>query len=70
MDDSLGDCVKLYAELRVLIRLVRAKERTLMAAFGRLGPTAPAVADLPGLVQVVGASASGKLASRDAIPPG
>jgi hypothetical protein len=50
----LDECLRLYAELRSLIRLVRTKERSLMAALGRLGRSAPAAADLPGLEWVAG----------------
>ena len=60
MQQQLEECVRSYAELRALIRLVRVKERALLAALGRLSPEAPAAALLPGLERVVGETVSGR----------
>ena len=70
MERRLEDTVRLYAELRSLIRLVRVKERALMAALRRLGAAAPATADWPGLERAAGGSASGRAASKDAADSG
>lgn len=50
----LSECMRLYAELQALVRLLRAKERALMAALGRLDPAVPAAAVLPGLERIAG----------------
>ena len=53
-DARLEECVRLYAELRTLVRLLRAKECALMAALGRLDPAVPAAAAMPGLARIAG----------------
>lgn len=65
MRQRLTECVILYSELRALTRLVRAKERALLAALGRLGTAAPAAAELPGLEWAAGEPVGGERS-----PPG
>lgn len=54
IQECAAECARLTAELRVLTRLVRAKERLLLAALRRLDAAAPATGELPGLERAVG----------------
>lgn len=54
MTCDMDECVRLYGELRALVRLLRAKECALMAALRRLNPAVPAAARVPGPERIAG----------------